>query len=576
MFLKYILLLLLLVSSEHLIAQRISIENDIKKVDSLIFYNNFSEAEKVADRLYNLLEEKYNEKSYMDLKLAVIFQKVDIYILNKRYSKATSMALDIIDLAKKFNLPNDEYQGCLKAALVYEISSHYDLCKIYLNRAYKLYSQKKLENIFSTYCIRVSSYYHLVNKEDSAIHFAYKGLDYAKRFPNPTGRDLSDAYMLLCMLLPENEYKKKIEFGFLAIEEFLKRNDYAAVVSMYNNISNYYIKNQEFDKAFLYNDSAIWFYKKYSLDYHCNFIYKNRAQLFDFTGNGDSAYFYFKLYHEFFLQELKNQDAIEIINITERYQNDKKETVIRGKNQQLFLIIIILVVIAMATVLLIRKNKKINAQNKVISKQLEELMRLLEQKQVLLSELRHRVKNNLQHVISILEIQKESVDFNNIDELIRGNQNRIHSMALLHKKLNVSENVNDVDLSRYITELSELVKDSYNSYKKKINLNINCEIKEMSIEKALPLGLIVVELVSNSMKHAFKSRSIGIITISIKKNNDAQKNILYYSDNGGGFNFNTTTAKGLGIEIIKGLIDQLDGTVETKQGQGFELSIYFN
>ena len=127
MFLKYILLLLLLVSSEHLIAQRISIENDIKKVDSLIFYNNFSEAEKVADRLYNLLEEKYNEKSYMDLKLAVIFQKVDIYILNKRYSKATSMALDIIDLAKKFNLPNDEYQGCLKAALVYEISSHYDL-----------------------------------------------------------------------------------------------------------------------------------------------------------------------------------------------------------------------------------------------------------------------------------------------------------------------------------------------------------------------------------------------------------------------------------------------------------------
>jgi anti-sigma regulatory factor (Ser/Thr protein kinase) len=138
-------------------------------------------------------------------------------------------------------------------------------------------------------------------------------------------------------------------------------------------------------------------------------------------------------------------------------------------------------------------------------------------------------------------------------------------MALLHKKLNVSENVNDVDLSRYITELSELVKDSYNSYKKKINLNINCEIKEMSIEKALPLGLIVVELVSNSMKHAFKSRSIGIITISIKKNNDAQKNILYYSDNGGGFNFNTTTAKGLGIEIIKGLIDQLDGTVETKQ-----------
>ena len=257
-----------------------------------------------------------------------------------------------------------------------------------------------------------------------------------------------------------------------------------------------------------------------------------------------------------------------------QYENEKKEAVIKSKNQQMFFISSLLAVIAMTTLLIIRKNREISRKNKIINKQLAELSKTLEQKQMLLSELQHRVKNNLQHVISILEIQKESVDFNNIDELIRGNQNRIRSMALLHKKLDTAESVNEVDLKRYVTELSELVKESYDSHKKKISIDIQCDTETISIEKALPLGLIIVELVSNSMKHAFKNRSIGIINIEITK--DQYSNKLYYADNGTGFDFNSTSEKGLGQEIIKGLIDQLDGTTETNSNNGFELKIYFN
>ena len=232
-------------------------------------------------------------------------------------------------------------------------------------------------------------------------------------------------------------------------------------------------------------------------------------------------------------------------------------------------------VIICGSILLYHKNRKINHQNKIIGKQLAELTKTLEQKQILLSELQHRVKNNLQHVISILEIQKESVDFNNIDELIRGNQNRIHSMALLHKKLNVADNVNEVDLKKYIIDLAELVKDSYDNQNKKITLDINCELEKISLEKAFPIGLIVVELVSNSMKHAFKKRSIGIIHIEICYDGILEQNKLNYSDNGEGFDFNKTNEKGLGQEIIKGLIDQMDGNVVAKNDNGFELIIYF-
>jgi two-component sensor histidine kinase len=148
-------------------------------------------------------------------------------------------------------------------------------------------------------------------------------------------------------------------------------------------------------------------------------------------------------------------------------------------------------------------------------------------------------------------------------------------MALLHKKMNVSDNVNEIDLEKYVAELAELVKDSYAGPKKKIELKVQCRVKKISIEKALPIGLIIVELVSNSIKHAFKKRSVGLITIDIYSSEILGKNVLYYADSGDGYDFNKVTDKGLGQEIIKGLIDQLDGTFETQSKNGFELTIYF-
>jgi len=130
-------------------------------------------------------------------------------------------------------------------------------------------------------------------------------------------------------------------------------------------------------------------------------------------------------------------------------------------------------------------------------------------------------------------------------------------------------------LKRYITDLSELVKDSYDNKLKNVSLFITCEVAILSITKALPLGLIIVELVSNSMKHAFKNQQNGIINIEITHNENSKKNCLHYIDNGEGFDFNHVETKGLGVEIVKGLIDQLNGEIETHFKKGFELKMYF-
>ncbi len=566
---KQVCFLLLLLTGHFAMAQHSLADTALREIDSLILYGRFNTAQKKAD---SLLQKLPSGKKSKEQGLETRFRQ--IVILDRQDGSSAAllkMLQKITDEAEAEKLHSLCYRVYLITALAYEKAENLDLTAQYLDKAYEVYRRNNLEAIYSTYCIRRSSYYRFINKLDSSFYYAKQAKEYAEKYHNET--DLTDSYILLGNFAGENgNYDESLKYKYLLLNQCKKFSDSLYLGSSYNNIARTYQRMQDYSRALLYNDSAYAFYHRQGLIY--KFTYPEiRYKIFEGLGNTDSAYHYFKQYHNDYRLMLQEDEKLKTKELEEQYQNGKKEATIKNKNQQLFFIITLLGVITVAAILLIRKNKRINFQNKVISKQVEELMRTLDQKQVLLSELQHRVKNNLQHVISILEIQKESVDFNNIEELIRGNQNRIHSMALLHKKLNVAENVNDVDLKRYVTELSELVKESYDSHKKTVTLNIKCTIETISIEKALPLGLIIVELVSNSMKHAFKKRNIGIIDIEISKNNSTSK--LYYADNGEGFDFNKTSEKGLGQEIVKGLIDQLDGTTEADNKNGFELTIYF-
>lgn len=272
-----------------------------------------------------------------------------------------------------------------------------------------------------------------------------------------------------------------------------------------------------------------------------------------------------------------------IVNAEAQRKRDLEEAKKEYYNSiRLYALIGFLVFLGILSVVLIRNNRQtqkanaiLNDKNLEISLQKDKIEKQIEQKQILLSELQHRVKNNLQYVISILEIQKESVNYSNIDDLIKNNQNRIHSIALLHKKLSINDSVNDVDLKRYVIELAELVKESYVN-ERQVTLLVSCEVETLSISKALPVGLIIVELVSNSMKHAFTQQTKGIINIEITQDTQAKMNKLHYVDNGVGFDFKNVETKGLGVEIMKGLIDQLSGKTETpSHSKGFELIVYF-
>jgi two-component sensor histidine kinase len=570
------LFLFLLNLGHFVMAQNSSIDKEIKSIDSLIQYNDFKSAQIKTDRLYQQLNNSKDRKRYKAQILEVSYRYA--LILDRQEAspaKSIQILQELIDEAESEHLYSLSCRIYLLMALAYEKASSnsddFHLTDKYLRKAYNTYKKYKLNEVYSTYCIRKGSYHRYKKELDSTLYYATKANEYAKKYNNTT--DLMDSYILLGnVFYKTHNYPQALKNAIPLLSYRRKTNDTVSIFISYQSISSIYFKMQDLKKALLYSDSASILYKKVPINSKYYFG-ELRYKIYESLEKIDSAYYYFKLYHHDLQLLQKEEEHFKAKKLDEQYQNDKKEAVIKNKNQQVFFISSLLALIVIASILLLRKNKKINKQNKIINSQLVELSKALEQKQMLLSELQHRVKNNLQHVISILEMQKESVDFNNIDELIRGNQNRIHSMALLHKKLNVSDNVNEIDFKRYITELSELVKESYDNHNKKISLNVKCEVENISIEKALPIGLIITELVSNSMKHAFKKRNIGIINLEITKTGIGNK--FYYADNGDGYDFNKVNEKGLGQEIIKGLIDQLDGITEIKENNGFELILYF-
>ncbi len=556
-------------------AQDIAIDRELEKIDSLILYNRLDTAQMKSDSLYNLLNDFNSRKKHKNTLLELNFRKIlildrkdisPVYVLDK--------LKELSDRLENTRLYSLTYRTYLLLALTHEKANNFELTDKYLNEAFQLYQKHNLESLYSTYCIRKSSYYRFIENLDSTFYYAKKGNEYALKYENET--DLVDSYILLGYAANKTmNHQNALEFNLKLLDYRKKNKDKSLIAITFNNIALTYFKMGDFHQAMKYSDSALIFknFITFNPIYEYSFP-EVRYQIFEGLNNKDSANYYLKLYIQDYKLMKDEDEKTKTKELEEQYQNEKKEAIIKSKNRQMLLIIGLLALIAFSAFLLNFKNREISRRNKIINEQLAELTKTLDQKQVLLSELQHRVKNNLQHVISILEIQKESVDFNNIDELIRGNQNRIHSMALLHQKLNVTDFENEVDLTRYITELAELVKDSYDDHKSTISLSVRCSIKTISLEKALPLGLIIVELVSNSMKHAFKNRNTGIINIELS--HDITGNKLFYADNGTGFDFNATNGKGLGQEIIKGLIDQLDGTTESSKDKGFELTIYFN
>ncbi|PCJ81347.1 MAG: hypothetical protein COA57_14435 [Flavobacteriales bacterium] len=207
----------------------------------------------------------------------------------------------------------------------------------------------------------------------------------------------------------------------------------------------------------------------------------------------------------------------------------------------------------------------------------EEIKKSLAEKEVLLKEVHHRVKNNLQIVSSLLNLQADTAGSKELASLLRDSQGRIRTMSVTHESLYQRDSLTQIDLKAYIAQLIDGIIEVDARRGLKVKLDISVPEIYLQIDTMVPIGLMVNELVTNSLKHAFVKRKRGCINVSLKKAKDKEY-ILSYSDDGIGLpkNFEKEKSKSLGMELIDCFVEQLEGKISlTSNNKGLQYSIRF-
>lgn len=305
-----------------------------------------------------------------------------------------------------------------------------------------------------------------------------------------------------------------------------------------------------------------------------------KAISLDYLGQTKDSYAAFKQYQQLEDSLYRSQQVAQLLHLESQYKRQEQESniaLLDTKNalqanqlsqQHKLLVIggISLAIILGMLFFLYRLFQKIKIQNAIIQKALEE-------KDTLLREIHHRVKNNLQLVSSLLGLQSRHIEDPAALEALNSGKSRVKSMALIHQDLYNRENLTGVSVKEYLEKLCQELVITYKIDTQKIKLETDIADLQLDVDTLVPLGLIINELLTNALKYAFPDQREGQIKITLRET--AQQLHLEVSDNGIGINPHEISSSSFGYKLVDTLLEQLDGEIQRGGKQGTHLSLVF-
>lgn len=371
----------------------------------------------------------------------------------------------------------------------------------------------------------------------------------------------------------------------------------------YQYLATFYMNTGQNDKAEEYFKKTIVHWPKgaqtQGREYEHRFLYR----LDSARGNFRSAFEHMRTWHKILDSSLNATKAQQFDEIKVAYQTEQKDSLINLKEQNIQLLtkqdqlqrsklkqgtilrnislaavglsIIVMALFYNSYRLKKRTNQKLEIKQAEIEHQNITLHRVVNEKDWLVKEIHHRVKNNLQIIMSLLNSQSAFIDNEPALKAIHDSQHRVHAMSLIHQKLYNTENISSIDMNLYIRELASYLSDSFN-IGRHIRFEFDIDPLEMDVTHAVPLGLILNEAITNSIKYAFPDNRSGIISVSLKKTTP-NIYLLIISDNGIGISpaVNRKQPGSLGLSLIAGLTEDLSGTFSIENNSGTMTKITF-
>jgi two-component sensor histidine kinase len=388
--------------------------------------------------------------------------------------------------------------------------------------------------IASAYSSLGSAYY---NMEDYEKAYAY--YKYALVLARETDDKSSTLYILKnigFILTSKKKYKEAIGYLEQALKENKNDNFKVELLSVYSTLAEAYAGLNDFKNAYKYH---ILYSKVDSIIFN-----KDREQA---TAEVTTKYNIEKKTKEILV--LKKDNKIKDLQLS---------------NSRLIIIAATIIFILTSIILFIFYNK------------FQIKRKANEEKEIMLREIHHRVKNNLQIILSILNIQARKMKDDSMIGFIRESESRIQTMAIIHEKLYQSDSLAKIVFKEYISELIEFIYTIYNVDKEKISYTISETDVRLDINTAVPLGLIINELICNSLKHAFPEKENGAIFIQLTAIGSKEYELII-RDTGKGFpeNLDIKKASTLGLKLIQTLVRQMEGNLAFDSTKGTMVCIRF-
>jgi two-component system, sensor histidine kinase PdtaS len=466
---------------------------------------------------------------------------------------------------------------------VLDLSNMKDLDRAaqFLNRARHLYETKPLANKeFQLYKIynQLDWYHNLKEKYDSCDYYAAKTAKLMPIINNPS----VESYFLILRgnnLFRQNrinEARVNTEKGIKIIEKYglTQSSIYAFGLNVLGTIEQ---KAKNFDKALAYYMEGK---KQNPLSGQADYL-QLLSQLYEDKEDYKKALDYHKVFVDSLASDLTARSE-KLLKESELQLNVvKQEKELTQKKTQIYIFGGLIALGVLLLGLLYRNyhlkqqsNKKLELLNEDLANKNTLLDKRNAENELLLKEIHHRVKNNLEVVSSLLALQSAKMDNPDMQEAMLASQNRVQSMGILHQKLYQSEHLAFIEMKNYFQNLCENILDSYNETDR-IAVNIDMKEVELDVDTAVPVGLIVNELLTNSLKYAFPDGKKGEIKLSLE-NVDSNIYSLKISDNGIGKIPNSQAkGTGFGTQLVSLLTRQIDGKLEEKNENGMVISINF-
>lgn len=517
----------------------------------------------------------------------LFYNKSNVHLNIGNLDSALHFVLKGLRISEKNEDWSQANAGHLYLTKIYERLEDWDNWRLYLDKARDFATEKENRLILAELDFELADYFLDQERFDSARFYVDKGLAFFDESKQSEGGTRGR------ILRGRINFRQENFAGAIADYEealaVMNSDKSREIASIYHNLGTSYARTGEFDLAENFLKKALILRTEFGQPNGLRDVYFALADLYQRKGDYRNAYesqIAYKQYSDSVLNENRTKQLLETQTAFETEKKDQEIELLNQQSQvqglkaerqqaQIYLaiggIFMFLVVAALfynrsrvkqkANELLTQKNQKIEKQN--------------QEREMLLKEIHHRVKNNLQIISSLLSMQTRRMNDLKMIDAMKESQSRVKTMALIHEKLYQYDNLSAINMREYLVQLSDFLTQTYRS-DKKIEVEIESEEINLDIDTAIPLGLITNELLSNALKYAFEDAETGTIKIKLKETGPGEFELLV-ADTGKGLDQDIDIERSptLGLRLVNSLTRQINGTMNVESQGGTTFLIHF-